>query len=52
LKEAWLFLEFFRTSVRVGKILWELAVCNKLQPRGGRPEHLLWTLYFMKVYPK
>jgi hypothetical protein len=41
-----------RLDVRVVKILWELVVCNKLRPRGERPEHLLWALYFMKVYPK
>jgi hypothetical protein len=46
--EAWLFREFFRTSVRVVEILWELV----LQPKGGRLEHLLWMLYFLKVYPK
>jgi hypothetical protein len=38
--------------VRVVKILWELVIRDKLQPRGGRPEHLLWMLLFMKVYPK
>jgi hypothetical protein len=37
LKEAWLFCEFFRTSVRVIKILWELVVCNNLRPRGRHP---------------
>jgi hypothetical protein len=51
-KEAQLFREFFGTNVRVVKILWELVVFEKLRPRGGRPEHLLWALYFMKVYPK
>ncbi len=51
LKEARLFREFFGMSVRVVKILWELVVWDKLRPRGGRPEHLLWALYFMKVYP-
>jgi hypothetical protein len=38
--------------VRVTEILWELVVQDKLRPRGGRPEYLLWALYFMKVYPK
>ena len=38
--------------MRVVKILWQLIVCDKLQPRGGHPEHLLWMLYFLKVYPK
>jgi hypothetical protein len=44
--EARLFREFFGTSMRVLKILWELIVHNKLQPRG------LWMLFFMKMYPK
>jgi hypothetical protein len=51
-KEAQLFPEFFGTSMRVVKILWELVVWDKLRPRGGHPENLLWELYFMKVYPK
>jgi hypothetical protein len=50
--EARLFREFFGMSVRVIKILWELVVRDKLQPRGGRPKLLLWMLYFMKVYLK
>jgi hypothetical protein len=36
--------------VRVVENLWELVICNKLQPSGGRREHMLWVLYFMKVY--
>jgi hypothetical protein len=50
--EARLFREFFGTSVRVVEILWQLVVHNKLRPRGGCLEHLLWMLYFLKVYPK
>jgi hypothetical protein len=39
--------------MRVIEILWQLVVCNKLQPRGGHWEHLLWALFFVKVvYPK
>jgi hypothetical protein len=37
LTKFWLFREFFRTTV-----------C----PKGRCPEHLLWTLHFLKVYPK
>jgi hypothetical protein len=50
--EAWLLREFFGTSVRVIEILWQLVVRNKLRPRGGPLEHLLWMLHFPKVYPK
>jgi len=31
---------------------WELVVRDQLRSKGGRPEHLLWTLHFLKVYPK
>ena len=33
-------------------LLCELGVQDKLRPRGGRPEHLLWALYLMKVHIK
>jgi hypothetical protein len=32
--------------------LWWLLVKNDLLPEKSRPKHLLWTLYFLKVYPK
>ena len=51
-REARRFREFFGTSVRVVGILWEFLVRDKLRPRGGRPWHLLWALYFLKVYAK
>jgi hypothetical protein len=38
--------------MRVVEIMWELIICDKLQPRAPPPEHLLWMLYFLKVYPK
>jgi hypothetical protein len=50
--EARLFREFFGTSARIVNILWEFLVRDRFLPRGGRPWHLLWALYFMKVYPK
>ena len=50
--ETRLFREFFGTSVRVVEIVWELINRDELRPMGGRPEHLLWALYFLKVYPK
>ena len=36
----------------VVKNTWELLVRDSLLSEGGRPKHLLWALYFMKVYPK
>ncbi len=50
--ETRLFHNFFETSKRVVELAWELLIPNELQPRGGSPEHLLWTLHFLKVYPK
>jgi hypothetical protein len=50
--EAWLFRKFYGISTRVIEILWQLVVCDKFQPRWGRPENLLWMLYFLKIYPK
>jgi hypothetical protein len=32
--------------------VWELNIHDDFRPMGGRPEHLLWALYFLKVYPK
>jgi hypothetical protein len=52
LKEARLLREFFGTSIRIVNILLKLVLWDKLRPMGGCPEHLLWALYFMKVYPK
>ena len=50
--EARHFREFFGTSVLVAVKKWELLKRDSLLPEGSRPEHLLWTLHFMKVYPK
>ena len=38
--------------MRIVNILWEFLVRDRFRPQGGRPWHLLWALYFMKVYPK
>ena len=38
--------------MRIVNILWEFLVRDRFRPRGGRPWHLLWALYFMKVDPK
>ena len=50
--EERLFREFFGTSVRLVNSLREFLVRDRFLPQGGRPQHLLWALYFMKVYPK
>ncbi len=41
--------------MRVVEILWQLVVCNKLQPRGGLPGAPALDVIlpqFFKVYPK
>jgi hypothetical protein len=50
--EAQLFCEFFGMSKRVIEILWELLVRDSLLPEDGLPKHLLWALFFLRVYPK
>ncbi len=52
LTEAWHFCKFFGSSGRFEEILWELILRDDLPPEGGHPKHLLWALYFLKVYPK
>ena len=49
---ARLFKEFFGTSLFVIEILWEMLVEDNLLPENGEPRHLLWTLFFLKTYPK
>lgn len=46
------FREFFGTSAIVAVVIWRLLVENEMLPEGGTIMHLLWTLFFFKVYPK
>lgn len=46
------FRDFFGVSAIVVVVLWNLLVDTGLLPDGGTPMHLLWMLYFFKVYPK
>jgi hypothetical protein len=32
--------------------LWEMMEKGNLLPEKSKPKHLLWTLYFLKVYPR
>jgi hypothetical protein len=50
--EARRFREFFGTMLRVVETLWLLLLHEEICPSGGRPLHLLWALYFLKVYAK
>ena len=46
------FREFFGTSASIACLLWHLLVESGLIPEKGQIKHLLWTLYFLKAYPK
>ena len=46
------FKEFFGTSLEVVEILWEKLYEGDFLPDKSQPKHLLWTCYFLKVYPK
>jgi hypothetical protein len=50
--EARLFCKFFGTSMLIVEILWNLIIQGDQLPDNGRPEHLMWCLHFLKVYPK
>lgn len=51
-REARHFREFFGASVGAVEAVWDRLVHHGLLPEKGRPKHLLWALYFLKVYPK
>jgi hypothetical protein len=46
------FCEFFGMSLLVIDKLWWLLDRHDLLPKKSRPKHLLWTLYFLNVYPR
>ncbi len=57
------FREFFGTSplvatvlwntmALVATVLWNTMVARDIVPAEGEINHLLWTLHFMKAYPK
>ena len=47
-----LFKEYFGVSADVILIVWELLRKHDLITKKGEINHLLWTLVFLKVYPK
>jgi len=47
-----LFKEYFGVSVAVVLAVWKLLEEHDLVPKNGEIKHLLWTLVFLKVYPK
>jgi len=46
------FREFFGCLPSIFLALWNLLYTVGYLPEGGTIEHLLWTLMFMKIYPK
>ena len=46
------FREFFGTSIGPVMMVWGLLDHHSLLPEKGLPKHMLWALYFLKVYPK
>ncbi len=52
LNQRSLIQEFFGVSVFAAILAWKLLVDNDFLPEDGTIEHMLWALYFLKVYPK
>ena len=45
------FHELFRASIGVVLHVWNAMEEGGLLPKESRPKHLLWMLYFLRVYP-
>ncbi len=46
------FHEFFGTGPSVVSILWIMMADQDVLPPEGEMKHLLWTLHFLKAYPR
>jgi hypothetical protein len=46
------FRELFGASVGIVLHVWSAMEEGGLLPKKSRPKHLLWMLYFLKVYPR
>ncbi len=46
------FCNFFGVKISIVSMVWDMLVANGLPPKKSCPKHLLWALYFLKVYPK
>jgi hypothetical protein len=46
------FRELFGASIRIVLYVWHAMEEGGLLPNKSKPKHLLWTLYFLKVYPR
>jgi len=45
------FRETFSTSLLIVSKVWSMLWEEDILPEGGCPNHLLWALHFLKVYP-
>jgi hypothetical protein len=50
--EEWHFREFFGTGPSVVSKLWIIMADQDVLPPEGEIKHLLWTLHFLKAYPR
>ncbi len=46
------FCEHFGAPFTIIRMVWDMLVEGYLLPEKSEPKHLLWTLYFLKCYPK
>ena len=46
-----LFREFFGCSAKVALFTWKTMEHIDFVPSGGKMEHLMWALFFLKQYP-
>ena len=44
--------ELFGAHMGIIVHLWDMMKEGNLLPEKSRPKHLLWSLYFLKVYPR
>jgi hypothetical protein len=46
------FRSLFRARTEIMLKVWSMLLEDGLRPKKSKPKHLLWTLYFLKVYPR
>jgi len=46
------FRSFFGAQFEIVCMVWDMLGEGGLRPEKSEPKHLLWTLYFLKVYPQ
>ena len=46
------FRSFFGAWFEIVRMVWDMLGEGSLCPEKSKPKHLLWTLYFLKVYPR